>query len=412
MLPQLYRHRWMDEDIEAFREQVRRYIAAELSPHLDGWRRQGYIPREVWRPFGQLGFLLPEMDEAYGGAGATLAYQLVVQDELAKAEVPANTAVHSIASHYILDYGTEAQKQRWLPKLVSGELLAGIALTEPGCGSDLKALRTRARREGDDYVIDGAKTFITNGFTANLLVVAVRTGDAGGRGVSLVVLETENLPGFSVGRRLEKLGQHASDTAELFFDGVRVPAENLIGGKEGDGFVQLMSQLPYERLLLCVPAAAVIERAVEVTLEYTQQRKAFGQTVADFQNTRFKLAECATIAHVVRTLRQRLHPAPARRHARRRGRLHGQVVVLRAAVQGHRRVPAALRRLRLHGRIPDRAHVRRFARPAHLRRHHRDHEGPDRAEAVRVSMRSMRRLARSAGAQITQRRDCGAKGVR
>ena len=225
----------------------------------------------------------------------------MVQDELARAEVPANSAVHTIAAHYILDYGTEAQKKRWLPKLASGEMLAGIALTEPGCGSDLKALRTRARRDGDDYVIDGAKTFITNGFTANLLVVAVRTGDAGSRGVSLIVLETEDLPGFRVGRRLEKLGQHASNTAELFFDGVRVPGDCLLGEKEGEGFVQLMSQLPYERMLLCVPAAAVIERAVELTVQYTQERKAFGQTVFDFQNTRFKLAECATLAHVVRT---------------------------------------------------------------------------------------------------------------
>ena len=291
----------MDEEIEAFREQVRRYVAAEFAPRLDGWRRQGYIPREVWRPFGELGFLLPEVQESYGGAGASLAYQLVVQDELAKAEMPGNTAVHTIAAHYILDYGTEAQKRRWLPKLASGEMLAGIALTEPGCGSDLKALRTRARLDGDSYVIDGAKTFITNGFTANLLVVAVRTGASGSRGVSLVVLETENLAGFRVGRRLEKLGQHASDTAELFFENLRVPVENLLGEKEGDGFIQLMSQLPYERLLLCVPAAAVIERAVELTVEYTQQRKAFGQTVFDFQNTRFKLAECATIAHVVRT---------------------------------------------------------------------------------------------------------------
>ncbi len=301
MLPQLYKHKWMDEEIAAFREQVRRYIAAELSPHLDGWRRQGFIPREVWQPFGELGFLLPEISEAYGGASATLAYQLVVQDELARAEIPANTGVHNLAAHYILDYGTEAQKQRWLPKLASGEMLAGIALTEPGCGSDLKAMRTKAVRDGDAYVIDGAKTFITNGFTANLLVVAVRTGEAGSRGVSLVVLETENLAGFRVGRRLEKLGQHASDTAELFFDGVRVPADRILGEKEGDGFIQLMSQLPYERLLLCVPAAAVIERAVELTVEYTRQRKAFGQPVYDFQNTRFKLAECATLAHVVRT---------------------------------------------------------------------------------------------------------------
>lgn len=301
LLPQLYRHRWMDEEIEAFREQTRRYIGKEIAPGLEAWRRQGFIPREVWRPFGAMGFLLPELDEAYGGAGASLAYQLVVQDELAKAEIPANTAVHCIAAHYIVDYGTDAQKQRWLPRLASGEMLAAIALTEPGCGSDLKALRTKATREGDDYVIDGAKTFITNGFTANLLVVAVRTGEAGSRGVSLVVLETENLPGFRVGRRLEKLGQHASDTAELFFDGVRIGADQLLGAKEGQGFKQLMSQLPFERLLLCVPAAAVIERAVELTVEYTAQRKAFGQTVSDFQNTRFKLAECATLAHVVRT---------------------------------------------------------------------------------------------------------------
>jgi acyl-CoA dehydrogenase len=190
---------------------------------------------------------------------------------------------------------------RSLPKLAGGEVLAGIALTEPGVGSDLKALRTRARREGNEVVIGGAKTFITNGYTANLLVVAVRTGESGSRGVSLVVLETENLPGFRVGRRLEKLGQHASDTAELFFDGVRVPADQLIGDKEGEGFVQLMSQLPYERLLIAVPAAAVIERAVELTVEYTRQRKAFGQALSEFQNTRFKLAECATIAHVVRS---------------------------------------------------------------------------------------------------------------
>ncbi|BEG74743.1 acyl-CoA dehydrogenase family protein [Achromobacter xylosoxidans] len=301
MFASLYRHRWMDDDIEAFRVQVRRYIAGELAPHLDGWRRQGYIPREVWRPFGELGFLLPELDEAYGGAGVNLAYQCVVQDELAKAEIPANTAVHTIASHYLLDYGTEAQKQRWLPRLARGELLAAIAMTEPGCGSDLQAIRSRARREGDHYVIDGAKTFITNGFTANLLVLAVRTGDSGSRGVSLIVVETEGLAGFRVGRRLEKLGQHASDTAELFFDNVRVPVDNLVGAEEGRGFAQLMGQLPYERMLLAVPAAAVIERAVELTLAYTQERKAFGQRLYDLQNTRFKLAECATTAHVARS---------------------------------------------------------------------------------------------------------------
>lgn len=301
MLPQLHRHAWMDEDIEAFRDQVRRYIAGELSPHLDAWRRQGFIPREVWRGFGAMGFLLPEMAEAYGGSGASLAYQLVVQDEMAKAEVPATTGVHSIVTHYISDYGTDAQKARWLPRLVSGEMLAAVAMTEPGCGSDLKAISTKARLEGDHYVIDGAKTFITNGSTCNLLVLVARTGAPGSRGLSLIVLETENLPGFRIGRRLEKLGGHASDTCELFFDGVRVPAGQVVGGAEGQAFGQLMGQLPYERLLLAVPAAAVIERALELTVQYTQQRKAFGQTVFDFQNTRFKLAEVATTAHIVRT---------------------------------------------------------------------------------------------------------------
>ena len=301
MLPRLLQHPWMDAEIETFREQVRRCASDKLVPHLDTWRRQGFIPRETWRALGDLGFLLPEMPEAYGGPGASLAYQLVVQDELAKLEVPANTAVHSIVAHYILDYGTEEQKQRWLPRLVSGEMLAGIAMTEPGAGSDLKAIHTRARLDGDHYIVDGAKTFITNGFTCNLLVVVVRTGEAGAKGVSLLVLETENLPGFSVGRRLEKLGQHASDTAELSFDGVRVPASHLLGGVEGQGFVQIMSQLTFERLLLAVPAAAVIERAVELTVEYTKNRKAFGQSLSDFQNTLFKLAECATLAHVVRS---------------------------------------------------------------------------------------------------------------
>ena len=301
MLPRLHQHAWMDAEIEGFRDQVRRCLTDQYAPHLDAWRRQGFIPRESWRALGALGALLPEMPEAYGGPGATLAYQLVVQDEMAKLEIPANTAVHSIASNYILDYGTEEQKQRWLPRLISGEMLAGIAMTEPGTGSDLKAIRTKARLDGDHYVVDGAKTFITNGFTANLLVVALRTGDAGAKGVSLLVMETQDLPGFSVGRRLEKLGQHASDTAELSFDGVRVPASQLLGGTEGQGFKQLMSQLTFERLLLAVSAAAVIERAVELTVEYTKSRKAFGQSLADFQNTRFKLAECATMAHVVRS---------------------------------------------------------------------------------------------------------------
>lgn len=301
MMPRLYQYEWMDLDIETFRVQVRRYVENELVPHLDAWRKQGYIPREVWQDFGSLGFLLPELPEEYGGSGVSLAYQLVVQNELARCEVPADTAVHTIAAHYILDYGSEEQKQRWLPKLASGEHLAGIAMTEPGCGSDLKAMRTRARRDGDQYSIDGGKTFITNGYTGTLLVLACRTGDEGSKGVSLIVLETHGLEGFKVGRLLEKIGQHASNTAELFFDNMRVPVGNLIGGVEGNGFAQLMSQLPYERMLLAVQAAAVIERALELTVEHAKERKMFGQTLFDLQNTRFKLAEVATTAHIVRS---------------------------------------------------------------------------------------------------------------
>ncbi|OYU73873.1 MAG: acyl-CoA dehydrogenase, partial [Burkholderiales bacterium PBB5] len=194
MAPRLLNHAWMSEEMALFRDQARRYIRAEMVPHLDTWRRQGYTPREVWRGFGEMGLLLPEIDEAYGGAGVPLSFQLTVQDELTLAEAPSN-AVHTIAAHYIADYGTPEQKQRWLPRLVSGELVAAIAMTEPGCGSDLKALRTRARLDGEHYVIDGSKTFITQGFTANLIVVAVRTGQAGSKGVSLIVLETEGLAG-------------------------------------------------------------------------------------------------------------------------------------------------------------------------------------------------------------------------
>jgi acyl-CoA dehydrogenase len=234
-LPRLHTHAWMSDDLEAFRDQVRRYALAEIAPHMDRYRRQGHVPRQVWAAFGALGFLLPEMPEAYGGAGVSQAWQMVVQDELARIGMPAITGVHSITAHYILAYGTDEQKQRWLPKLVSGEHLAAIAMTEPGCGSDLKTLRTRARRDGDHYVIDGSKIFITNGSLCTLLVLVCRTGGDGAKGISLVVLETQDLPGFKVGRVLEKMGMHAVDTCELFFDQVRVPCNQLLGPVEGQG---------------------------------------------------------------------------------------------------------------------------------------------------------------------------------
>jgi len=298
MLPRLHRHRWMDADLEAFREQVRKLIEAEFAPKVEKWRSLGHIPRKQWCRLAEMGALLPELDQRYGGSGASKAYQLVVVHELARVEIPVITGVHSIVAHYIRDYGTDEQKQRWLPRMASGELFGAIALTEPGAGSDLKAIATRATREGDEYVITGSKTFISNAYSGNLLIVAARTGGAGSEGVTLIVLETDGLPGFKVSRRLKKIGLHASDTSELFFDSVRVPAANRLGREEGKGFVQLMSQLAYERLMLAVMAAAVTERAVEFAVDYTRQRKAFGASLSDLQNTRFKLAECATVAHL------------------------------------------------------------------------------------------------------------------
>ena len=302
MLPIPHRHPWMTDEIEMMREQLRRFIDREFLPQLERWREQGCSDPAAWRRLGEMGLLLPELPEEYGGAGATLAHQLVIQEELSRAEaVTATLSVHSIAAHYILDYGTEEQKQRWLPPMASGELLAAIAMSEPGAGSDLQAVRTRAERQGEHYVINGAKTFITGGHNAGLIVIVCKTDAAkGAKGISLIVAEPQGLAGFRVGRLLDKIGLKASDTAELFFDDMRVPAANLIGGVEGQGFFQLMGQLPFERLQIAVGAVAAIERALELTLEYTKERKAFGQPIFDFQNTRFKLAECATTAHVMR----------------------------------------------------------------------------------------------------------------
>ena len=303
MMPRLHQYPWMTEEIAQFRAQVRRFAETEMAPRLPQWRRQGRIDADVWRSMGALGMMLPELPEEYGGAGATAAHQLVVIDELSRIEMPMKHSVHSIVGHYILEFGTEEQRRRWLPKMAAGEWLTSVAMTEPSTGSDLKAIRTHAQRRGDHYVLNGAKTFITNGATAQLVLVACKTDPAlGAKGVSLLALEVENPPaGFRVGRVLDKMGQHSADTCELFFDDVVVPAENLLGGVEGRGFGQLMGHLPWERLIVAVAAAAVIERALELTVEYTRERKAFGQTVFDFQNTRFKLAECATMAHVVRS---------------------------------------------------------------------------------------------------------------
>ena len=298
-----YASSWKDTEVRALGAVADKFVAAELTAQRDRWERQQHVDRDVWRRAGEIGLLCCSIPAEYGGGGGTFAHDLMVFESQARAGDHAwGNGVHSgIVAHYLLAYGTEDQRCRWLPRLATGELIAAVAMTEPGAGSDLKNISTRARRDGGQYVIDGAKTFITNGHTADLIVVVAKTDPgAGAKGISLLVVETRDSPGFVRGRILDKVGQHGADTSELFFDGVRVPAGNLLGGTEGRGFAQLMTQLAQERLIIAVSAVAGMETAVEQTVDYVQQRKAFGQTLFDFQNTRFTLAECATTAHVAR----------------------------------------------------------------------------------------------------------------
>ncbi len=299
---QPYRSPWMSDELVMFRDAVRRFVATELAPHEDRWCRQQHVDRDAWRKAGDMGILLCDVAEAYGGAGATFAHECVVFEELQRANVTSfGKHVHSIVAHYVAAYASEDRKARWLPKMASGDWIGAIAMSEPGAGSDLQGLRTRAVRDGDSYVINGSKTFISNGHMADLVLVVVKTdAAAGARGTSLLMVETPGLAGYRRGRILDKIGMKGQDTAELFFDDVRVPAENLLGGVEGRGFAQLMDQLPWERTIIAVAAVAAIERAVELTVEYTKERRAFGKTLFELQNTRFKLAECATTAHVAR----------------------------------------------------------------------------------------------------------------
>ncbi|HWH82836.1 MAG TPA: acyl-CoA dehydrogenase family protein [Burkholderiaceae bacterium] len=299
---------WMTEDIALFRDNVRKVFEREFAPLEERWRRQHLADRSVWKQAGELGLLCTSIPEAYGGAGGTFAHEAVVAYEQGRALVNSfSINVHSgIVAHYLLAYGSEAQKLRWLPKMASGECVAAIAMSEPGAGSDLQAVRTSAVLErgssGDAYVIDGAKTFITNGHHADLVCVVAKTDAArGAKGVSLLMVETADLPGFRRGRLLEKIGQHGQDTVELFFDGVRVPAGNLLGLEEGQGFSQLMQQLARERLLIAIGAAAMMQRAIDETLAHVAQRQVFGAPLLALQNTRFKLAECQTETTIAQT---------------------------------------------------------------------------------------------------------------
>src|SRR3989440_3839491 len=295
---------WMSEDVVLLEEQARRFIATEYVPRLESWNERGMYDREVWTKAGAAGLLCPAIPEEYGGAGGSFAHEAVIGREIALAGLDSmGVPLHSgIVAPYILNYGTEEQKKKWLPKLATGELIGAIAMSEPGTGSDLQGVRTTAKKSGNGYVLNGSKTFITNGQHANLIIVVAKTdASAGAKGVSLIVVETEDAPGFRRGRKLKKLGLDSADTSELFFEDVKLPAENLLGRDEGQGFAQLMTDLPRERLIVAVHAQAMIERALGLTVDYVKQRQAFGKPIIEFQNTQFVLAECkseATIARV------------------------------------------------------------------------------------------------------------------
>lgn len=294
---------WETDEVVMFRDAVRRFIATEAVPRDAHWRKQKFVDRDFWLQAGELGMLCPSMPEAYGGSGGNFALEAVMGEEMAYAGITSfMQAIHGgIVAPYINHYGTDAQKRRWLPKMATGEYVSAIAMTEPGGGSDLQAIRTTAAQDGDHYVINGAKTFITNGHVADLVIIAVKTNPAeGGKGITLVVAEVDNLPGFRRGQNLDKIGIHGSDTAEMFFDDMRVPVANRLGDEEGQGFVQMMQQLPQERLGIALAAQAMMEHAIEITVAYVHDRKAFKKSLIDFQNTRFKLAECLTTARVSR----------------------------------------------------------------------------------------------------------------
>jgi len=291
------------DDHEMFRTTVRRFFERECVPHQAAWDQAGQVDRETWLKAGREGLLGIALPTEYGGGGGDYGHCAVFAEEYSRAGLAGPSfSMHSdVIAPYIARCGNEEQKQRWLPGACSGELILAIAMTEPGTGSDLKAVRTTARREGDEYVINGSKTFISNGLTADLVIVVCKTDpEAGAKGISLIVVEADR-PGFQRGRKLQKIGQYAQDTAELFFDNVRVPVANRLG-EEGKGFAYLMGELPQERFSIAVTAAARLEVALEHTIAYVKQRQAFGQTVWDFQNTRFKLADIKAEATAVRLM--------------------------------------------------------------------------------------------------------------
>ncbi|MDF1856823.1 acyl-CoA dehydrogenase family protein [Pseudooceanicola sp.] len=297
----MFKRTIFSEDHEMFRAQVRRFIETEIMPHHAQWEKDGRVSRETWLKAGEQGLLCATVPEEFGGAGADFLFSMVVIEELARvgAMGPGFSLHSDIVAPYLMHYGTEAQKRDWLPRMVRGEMIGAIAMTEPVAGSDVQGIKTTAVRDGDEYVINGQKVFITNGGNCDLLILACKTDPSkGAKGISLILVPAAT-PGFRKGKLLEKVGWKAQDTAELFFDDVRVPASNLLG-VENRGFYQLMEQLPQERLMQAVRATSILEAALDWTVEYTSERKAFGGTISDFQNTRFRLAEVRSQAVVMR----------------------------------------------------------------------------------------------------------------
>jgi acyl-CoA dehydrogenase len=297
-----YSSPWLNEELLVLRGAARKFFTTELGPHQARWEEQGMVDRDAWTKTGAAGFLLAEMPVEYGGSGGDYRHETVIMEEQLRAGASGlGSQVHSqIVAPYFLNYGTEEQKQKWLPKMATGECVGAIAMTEPNTGSDLQGVRTTAIRDGDEYVINGSKTYISNGQHCDLVILVAKTDPTqGAKGISLVVVEA-NTPGFQRGRNLKKMGQAAADTSELFFEDCRIPVSNCLGD-EGKGFVQLMQQLPQERLNIAQAAVVEMERAIAMTIDFVKQRKAFGQRVLDFQNTKFKLAECKTEALIART---------------------------------------------------------------------------------------------------------------
>jgi acyl-CoA dehydrogenase len=290
------------EEHESFRASFRRFLDREVVPHHERWEEQGYVDREVWLAAGEHGFLCPSMPAEYGGSGADRLFSMVMMEEVAKVHASGlGFGLHSeIVAPYLLRYGTDAQKERYLPRMARGEIIGAIAMTEPGTGSDLQAIKTTAARDASgQYIVNGAKTFITNGWHADVVITVVKTDPSrGAKGTSLLLVE-RGMAGFEKGRRLKKLGLKAQDTSELFFQDVQVPADHLLGA-EGQGFAYLMQELPWERMQIAIDAVACAQQAIDETLAYVRERKAFGAAVASFQNTRFKLAEMQTQVQIAR----------------------------------------------------------------------------------------------------------------